>query len=46
MFQLSKKADYGLIALKHLALHSESVSAREIAVAYRIPGELLALVLR
>jgi Rrf2 family protein len=46
MFQLSKKADYGLIALKHLALHSESVSAREIAVAYRIPGELLAKVLQ
>ena len=32
MFSLSKKADYGLIALKHLAQHTdESVSAREIA---------------
>ena len=47
MFQLSKKADYGLIALKHLAQHSEdSVSAREIAVQYRIPVELLAKVLQ
>ena len=41
MFQLSKKADYGLIALKHLAQHSEeSVSAREIAAHYHIPVEL------
>ena len=47
MFQLSKKADYGLIALKHLAQHSEdSVSSREIAVQYRIPAELLAKVLQ
>ena len=47
MFQLSKKADYGLIALKHLAQHSEdSVSSREIAVRYRIPAELLAKVLQ
>jgi Rrf2 family protein len=47
MFQLSKKADYGLIALKHLAQHSEqSVSAREIAVHYEIPAELLAKVLQ
>ncbi|HEX4997714.1 MAG TPA: Rrf2 family transcriptional regulator [Terriglobia bacterium] len=46
MFQLSKKADYGLIALKHLAQHPESVSAREIAAEYRIPGELLAKILQ
>lgn len=47
MFQLSKKADYGLIALKHLAQHSgESVSAREIAEEYRIPAQLLAKVLQ
>src|SRR5687767_2571346 len=47
MFRLSKKADYGLIALKHLAQHSdESISAREIALHYRIPGELLAKVLQ
>jgi Rrf2 family protein len=47
MFRLSKKADYGLIALKHLAQHSEeSVSAREIASHYHIPAELLAKVLQ
>jgi Rrf2 family protein len=47
MFQLSKKADYGLIALKHLAQHSAgSVSAREIAAEYRIPAELLAKILQ
>ena len=47
MFQLSKKADYGLIALKHLAQHSEaSISAREIASEYRIPAELLAKILQ
>jgi Rrf2 family protein len=47
MFRLSKKADYGLIALKHLAQHAdESVSAREIAKEYRIPAELLAKILQ
>ena len=47
MFRLSKKADYGLIALKHLAQHAdESVSAREIATYYHIPAELLAKVLQ
>ena len=47
MFRLSKKADYGLIALKHLAQHSDvSVSAREIAAQYQLPAELLAKVLQ
>jgi Rrf2 family protein len=47
MFRLTKKADYGLIALKHLAQHTEeSVSAREIAKEYRIPAELLAKILQ
>jgi Rrf2 family protein len=47
MFGLSKKSDYGLIALKHLAQHADaSVSAREIASEYRIPVELLAKVLQ
>ena len=47
MFRLSKKSDYGLIALKHLAQHNEeSVSAREIAAQYHIPAELLAKVLQ
>ena len=47
MFRLSKKTDYGLIALKHLAQHAEaSVSAREISSHYQIPAELLAKVLQ
>jgi Rrf2 family protein len=47
MFRLSKRADYGLIALKHLALHSEQAySAPEIARTYNIPSELLAKVLQ
>src|SRR5262245_57454278 len=47
MFRLSKKSDYGLIALKHLAQHAEeSISAREIAAQYHIPAELLAKVLQ
>ena len=47
MFRLSKKSDYGLIALRHLAQHhEESVSAREIAALYHIPAELLAKVLQ
>src|SRR5246500_5303356 len=47
MFRLSKKADYGLIAMKHLAMHSDaSISAREIAAEYHIPAELLAKVLQ
>lgn len=47
MFRLSKKADYGLIAMKHLAQHADaSISAREIAVQYHIPAELLAKVLQ
>ena len=47
MFRLSKKSDYGLIALKHLAQHSNaSVSAREIAAHYQIPAELMAKVLQ
>lgn len=47
MFRLSKKADYGLIAMKHLAMHAEeSISAREIAAEYHIPAELLAKVLQ
>src|SRR2546428_11831284 len=47
MFRLSKKSDYGLIALRHLAQHhEESVSTREIAAQYHIPAELLAKVLQ
>ena len=48
MLRLSKKADYALIAMKHLALRGDrgSSSAREIAGLYDIPIELLAKVLQ
>jgi Rrf2 family protein len=48
MLRLSKKADYALMATKHLAMRpdSSSASAREIAEAYDIPLELLAKVLQ
>jgi Rrf2 family protein len=47
MLKLSKKVDYGLIALMHLARFDDSPwSAREIAESYDIPGNLLAKVLQ
>jgi Rrf2 family protein len=48
MLKLTKKADYGLIALRHLALkeHSASASAKEIAAHYGIPLPLLAKILQ
>ena len=46
MLRLSKKADYALIAMAHLALNAGSVSAREIAEKYEIPTELMAKVLQ
>lgn len=50
MLRLSKKADYALMAVRHLAANGApgegSVSAREIAEAYAIPAELLAKVLQ
>jgi Rrf2 family protein len=54
MLRLSKKADYALIAMKHLAVSSvrsdrgsqASSSAREIAELYDIPIELMAKVLQ
>ena len=46
MLRLSKKADYALIAMKHLALREGSSSAREIAERYSIPPELMAKVLQ
>ncbi len=46
--RLSKKADYALMAVRHLALASgpPSTSAREIAEQYDIPIELMAKVLQ
>ncbi|HXX99685.1 MAG TPA: SUF system Fe-S cluster assembly regulator [Candidatus Limnocylindrales bacterium] len=48
MFKLSKKADYGLIAMKHLANHRQkhSCSANEIAEEYGISATLMAKVLQ
>lgn len=49
MLRLSKKSDYALMAVRHLALRSDrgaSASAREISEAYDIPLELLAKVLQ
>lgn len=48
MLRLSKKADYALIAMKHLAQRSDqgSSSAREIAETYDVPIELMAKVLQ
>lgn len=48
MLRLSKKADYALIAMRHLARREDgaSCSAREIAEAYAVPLELLAKVLQ
>ncbi len=47
MLRLSKKSDYALISMKHLAMRpAASSSAREISEAYDIPLELLAKVLQ
>lgn len=51
MLRLSKKADYALIAMKHLVRAPDadacaSASAREIAEHYDIPIELMAKVLQ
>ncbi len=48
MLRLSKKADYALIAMKHLAMREGggTSSAREIAEEYNIPVELMAKVLQ
>jgi Rrf2 family protein len=48
MLRLSKKADYALMAMRHLAQKTggPSTSAREIAEQYDIPIELMAKVLQ
>jgi Rrf2 family protein len=48
MFKLTKKTDYALIALHHIASlrMDEVVNAKEIAAIYHIPVELLAKVLQ
>lgn len=48
MLKLTKKSDYGLIALRHLAVDpaKPSATAKEIADTYHIPVALLAKVLQ
>ncbi|MCU0452222.1 MAG: Rrf2 family transcriptional regulator [Bacteroidetes bacterium] len=48
MFQLSKKVEYGLIALRHMAMHpmGQVFTAKELAREYDVPYELLAKVLQ
>ncbi len=53
MLRLTKKADYGLMALKYLAEqaataapHPTAQSAKDIAEAYHIPPQLLAKILQ
>jgi Rrf2 family protein len=48
MLKLTKKADYGLMAIKHLAEHPKpgACSTKDVAEAYRIPQELLAKILQ
>ena len=48
MLRLTKKADYGLMALKYLAEQTDNgaQSAKDIAEAYHIPPQLLAKILQ
>ena len=48
MIRLSKKVEYGLIAIRHIATKpaGEIVTAKEIADTYGIPYELLSKVLQ
>ena len=48
MLKLTKKADYGLIALKHLAVNAQQgvASAKDIADCYQIPLPLLSKILQ
>lgn len=48
MLKLSKKSDYGLMAMQHLASVTDghTCSAREISQAYNIPLEMLAKILQ
>jgi Rrf2 family protein len=48
MLQLSKKVEYGLMALRHMAMnpYGQVFTAKEIAAKYEISYELLAKVLQ
>ena len=44
MLKLTKKADYGLIAMRHLAANADlgACSAKDLAEMYGLPQEALA----
>jgi Rrf2 family protein len=48
MLKLTKKADYALMAMKHLAgrAHNGACSAKDVAESYGIPPEALAKILQ
>ena len=48
MLKLTKKADYGLIAMRHLAQHAGlgACSAKDLADIYGMPHEALAKILQ
>jgi Rrf2 family protein len=48
MLKLTKKADYGLMAMKHLAEHADNgaCSAKDVAESYGMPPEVLAKILQ
>src|SRR2546429_2625324 len=48
VLKLTKKADYGLMAMKHLAErgHNGACSAKDVAESYGIPQEALAKILQ
>ncbi len=48
MLKLTKKADYGLIAMRHLAEHADlgACSAKDLAEMYSVPQEALAKILQ
>lgn len=48
MLKLTKKADYGLIAMRHLAQHGDlgACSAKDLADMYGMPQEALAKILQ
>ncbi len=46
MLKLTKRADYGLIAMRYLAERAGSCSAKDMAEAHGIPPELLAKILQ
>ena len=46
MLQLTKRTEYGLIALVHMVDHQGPISVREIAEHYKVPRRLLAEALK